>query len=241
MLNSNFVINDLNSEIDNKLLSTLIFVSEKLSALGVSVHPYSNASLAKLSELDVDRKFKIIDYYKNWIHLHSRESDIANTFDNTEVEFAKKSLKHYGFKVNDDFWKTVEHDHVIEIYGTDMVQLYRSFNFFKYSGYSLLDIAVFEWFSLWERPKAVTEMLFSNIEYVVSHCAPLHKVTAPPHLLREIMNTGETLNFTPRACHMEFKYISALTNEYNQCSGFICSAVGSVIARGEDVHKLGLV
>jgi hypothetical protein len=235
----------LNNEIDIKLISALELFSEKLKEFGLEVPAFSSKALFKLSEISDEKKHQIMNYYFNWLSWLNlgadQENEVINDSVTTEINFAKNSLKHYKLTVDDNFWKTIENDHVIEIYGTEMVQLYRSFNFFKYSGYSLLDIAVFEWFNLWERPKKIVEMLFEEVGIVFSKEINFKKCNIPSHILREVLNTGDTLDFTPRACIIEFKNIAVLKNSIGECAGFICTAVGTVIARGNDVSKIGMV
>jgi hypothetical protein len=235
----------INNEIDIKLINALEQFSEKLKKFGLEVPAVSSKALVKLNEISDEKKHQIINYYFNWLSWLELATDQENEVQKdsiiNEVNYAKNSLKHYKLSVDDNFWKTLENNHVIEIYGTEMVQLYRSFNFFKYSGYSLLDIAVFEWFNLWERPKKIVEMLFEEVSLVMSKVINFKKCNIPSHILREVMNTGDTLDFTPRACLIEFKNIAVLKNSTGECAGFICSAVGTVIARGSNVSKIGMV
>jgi hypothetical protein len=136
----------------------------------------------------------------------------------------------------------LEDGHVIEIYGEEMIQLYRSLSFFNYCGYSLLDISINEWFVLWERPKQVIQAMNDHVREAFSQNIDAKKLQIPRHVLRETMNTGDTVPFVPRACLVEFQYIGSLRKSPlgNPCA-FICSASGEVIATGSEAMSIAFV
>ena len=159
-----------------------------------------------------------------------------------ERNCAERALDSCGLKAHEDFWKTFGDDQIIEIYGLDMIQLYRGFNFYKYCGYSLLDISVFEWYVLWERPRKVIEQMAQQTNYVIENCFPVYRLQLPRHVLRETHNTGLTDLFTPRACIAEFLNMGALTKDFTTGSqGFICTAHGELIAEGPEAMHFDFI
>jgi hypothetical protein len=131
---------------------------------------------------------------------------------------------------------------VIEIYGHDMIQLYRSLTFFQYCGYSLLDISVFEWYVLWERPRMVVDKMIDYAKVYLTTKHPTAKFDVPRHVLRETMDTGLTSPFNVRACIVDFKNIASLSKGLSpEPGGFICTATGEIIAEGSDALNIQFV
>jgi len=230
---------------DNQSLLTIVNeFCQVLSFYGYSVTPYSSWSLRKLDETSLEKKTQIKNYLKTWMELISPEPHQLPGAPNVdqEINFAKNALKKLDLKIDENFWKTLQREHVIEIYGAEMVQLYRSFNFFKYCGYSLLDIVLNEWFMLWERSQKVVEAMHQEVLQVMTESAPYHKVNIPRHVIRETLDTGDTQIFVPRACHVEFQYIGALrTSVLAKPSAFIVTSTGAVVARGSEAMNFGFV
>ena len=216
-----------------------------LDCYGYNVEIHSPASLDRLALTANEKKEEIRHYYENWnriIQPLAGEPAVARSGASKEIGYAKKALKHHSLYIDDDFWETVEDDHVIEIYSLEMTQLYRSFNFFKYCGYSLLDMSLNEWYVLWQRPKKIIEAMQRDVNEVLSKALPVFKARIPCHVLLETMNTGNTANFVPRAAVIEFQNLGALkSHPLEKPAAFICTAVGEIIARGDEALNIGFI
>lgn len=233
--------------LSQQVLSTLAAFAKQIAYYGYTVRVYSESALSKLETLPPDRKQSIISFYENWCQWISPEGIGPTNPENSEIldkTFLKRALEYYGLEVSDEFMKTIDSETVVEIYGHDMVQLYRSLNFFNASGYSLLDLSVHEWYILWERPRMVTEKMMEYAKDVLTQAVPLTKFVTPKHVLRETYDTGQTQPFVPRAALVETLNIGSLTykNTFNRPpGGFICTMKGSVIAVGDEAISIEFV
>jgi hypothetical protein len=245
-----FMVNQqiLAIEENRRLFTALETFAKTLEHYGYFVSIFSKTALQKLNETPAEKKEQIRHYFEQWNEwIKPNESEIGAAAipmsAKKEINFAKTALKHYGLHINEDFWKTVQDDHVIEIYGEDGIQKYRSINFFKFCGYSLLDMSLNEWYVLWERSKKIIEGMEKDVVNTMSNVLPVHKMTVPRHLLREVLDTGDTVNFTPKACIVDFQYIGALKHNplAPNPSAFICTASAEIVARGVDVAQFSFV
>lgn len=233
------------SSMDLSLIETLQHFSRLLERYGFQVAAVSEKSMQQLPFLSDQKKFEIRHYFdcwSAWIQPEANDPDSIPLDLEKEKRFLKKALQYHGFNENDEFLKTLKKNEVIEIYGENMIQLYRSLNFFKYCGYSLLDISVFEWFVLWERPKKVIEKMTEFAQQTMKNSVEVQSFSVPRHVLRETHNSGMTDQFKPRACVVDFKNIGCLRKSpLASPTGFICTAVGEMIAEGNDALNIQFV
>lgn len=236
----------LNDPINIKLLATLSCFANLLKTYGFEVKVYSERSLKKLNEISEERKREICEYYQNWINWI--ESDDSRELEHIEKVCLKKALDMFGLEASDDFLKTLQKDQIIELYGKDMIQLYRSLNFFKITGYSLLDITVFEWYLLWNRPSKAIEETLNDVNEVMTSYIPVKKFQIPKQLIQENYNTGlATEPFTKRAIMAQFLNAGSLSlkgaikDHLIEPKGFICSSVAHVVAVGDDVSNIQFI
>lgn len=228
--------------------SVLESIDRLVAALAsFSIYPakYSQHSLEQLNLLSSEKKIAIAEGFNltsEWLESAVSEGIDLRVSKETEKKCALKALKHFGLKVSDDLWNTIEDDEVIEIYGRDMRQLYRGLNFFKVCGYSLLEISVYEWYVLWERPKQVIQKMAEQTNYVIENAIPVHCFNLPKHILRETLNSIGSEYFIPRACIAEFLHIGATLGEHSsRVEGFMCTARGEIIAEGSEALSIGFV
>lgn len=228
----------LKSVENQKLLQTLSRFAQLLTVYDYHVEAYSESSLKKLSEVPQNKKEQITMYFENWSNWIDPEKN-PGPIEDIEKRCLKKALDHYNLEANEEFWKTLEKDQIIEFYGEDMLQLYRSLSFFKVTGYSLLDISVFEWYVLWQRSAKAIEETMNDAHYVMQNYMPVKKFEIPKQLIREIYDVGgQKEAFVPRTVLAEFMYLGTLTkkNAYalHDSRGAICSSRAQVLSQGED-------
>lgn len=135
-----------------------------------------------------------------------------------EIRFCRKALKKLGWKLKDEsFFNLIRDENdVIEIYNKNYNQVYRSFSFFKYCCYSILDLLTYEWSELYDRPAHVNEMLFKFGKQMFTEDGTTMPYNIPPHVLIE---KNEHLS---RYFEVEMKYGSPVLDEVtNEPVGFI--------------------
>jgi hypothetical protein len=227
---------------NERLLSAVTRFAKLLSRLGYMVNPYSETSLKKLSETSAEKKSQITSYYEN--SLQWMEPDPQLPFEDMENLFLRRALDHYGLEASEEFWRTMENGQIIELYGEDMVQLYRNSHFYAITGYSLLDISLYEWFLLWDRPKHAMEQVAEHAKRVLTTYVPVQKFSVPKHIIREIYQSNLTEPFVPRAQMADFLYIGSLRASRADArlqKGLICSSYGEVIAVGSEALSVSFV
>lgn len=232
--------------LNQKLLMTLAGFAEAITPYGYAVEVCSTSSLEKLRTLSDERKLQIISSFETWctfVQPVGSDGIVDNNLEKIEEKFLRRALEHYHLNVSEEFWLSLEKDSLIEIYGANMIQLYRSLNFFKISGYSLLDLSVHEWYVLYERPRRVIEDMNSHVKLALTEYIAIKPVETPRHVLREMFNTGHTEPFIPRAVFVDFKHIGTLRGleNANQAAGLIVTSKAEIIAEGIDAVNIQFV
>ncbi|MGE0633992.1 MAG: hypothetical protein AB7O96_16375 [Pseudobdellovibrionaceae bacterium] len=229
-----------------KLLNTLAKFSDLLTHYGYDVRVSSVSSIRKLKEIPFEYKQGIITSFETWcsfIQPVAGEGQVENPMEDIEVKFLRRALDFYGLRMSSEFWASLDKDSLIELYGENMIQLYRSLNFFKYSGYSLLDLSVHEWYVLWERPKRVIDDMNAHVNIVMREYVSIKKFETPRHILRETYNTGQTEPFVPRAIFVDFKNIGSLedANAPGVVKGLVVTSKAQIAAEGADAFNIQFV
>ncbi len=228
-----------------RLLRTLTDFSIKLKRYGLNVAICNHASLQKLAELNSDQKTQIREYFENWgiwIEPETSGDSIIEVGFEQEKTFLKRALDHYGFWIHDEFWKSISHGQVIEFYGKNMVQLYRNLHFFQFSSYSLLEISVFEWYQLWQRPSVIQDTMMKTANHVMTHMTPLLVYGAPRHVLRETRDMPDRECQEHVACLVQFKYAGSLCRGLERTPvGAIAVSEAELIAVGEEALQIQFV
>jgi hypothetical protein len=228
------------------LLSTLKNYSNLLSRYGLHVPVSSEKSLLKLAQIPDEQISEIRSFYElcsKWISPSAEHGNLVDLNTEKERMFAQYALDHYGLQVDESFWKTLERDHIIELYSSDMRQIYRSLNFFKYCGYSLLDISIHEWFVLYDRPKLVTEQMFKDVETVFTQGLVRMKTNVQKHVSKQIFNSGDTQPFIPRANIVDFQYLGVLktAGSSGTLAGLACTCKVSPVADGDQALMIDFI
>jgi|GEM_PF-1600670 len=245
LLNNKQIAKDVLVDPHNlNLLHALSEFALTLARYGIHVQVCSKRSLKRLPELPAEFKDNVrrsFILWNEWIQPEGSAVESGVSV-NLEKQFLKKALKHFGFTVDDEFWNVLEKDDLVEIYGEDMVQLYRSMNFFEISGYSLLDLSVNEWFVLYERSRLVLEQINQKIAEVLKYSLPTQRFEIPRHILRERCEVGTAEPFVPRAVLVDFRHIASLKRHpLGKAQGFIVTCKAQIIAAGEESMKIGFV
>lgn len=239
-----FGANTLQDTVSVEVLRVLEDFSKTLRKYGLKVPVSSVLSLRKLATMDAAAKSKIIESFlmaRRWYEPVASATDLQVSAD-CERECVERALDHFGLFAGDEFWKTFHDDQIIEFYGANMIQLYRGLNFYKFCGYSLLDVSVFEWYVLWERSSLILDAMTKQIQRVIKDRVQAEPFNVPRHVLRETHNTGLTEMFVPRAYLAEFVSVGVLQRHaHGPGEGFICTARGQFVAEGSDAMSIGFV
>ncbi len=217
-----------------------------MKAVGYTVKPHSPQALRQLPTVPTLRKLQICAHLElvcTWLNELKAEGGTENIRDSySEKALLQKAMKHFGLMVDEQFWKVFENHLVTEIYGDNMIQLYRTLNFYELTGYSILDLSMNEWYVLWQRPQRIIEAMMTHGNRVIQANIPLAELPIPKHLNLEIYDSGETEPFVPRAAIVEFRHIAALkTTWQGPAVALICTSEGSLVAEGDEARNIRFV
>lgn len=235
----------LNDPENTQLLMTLLDFSQKLKRYGFDVKVCTTAALMKLNEIDSAKKTEIRNYFENWgrwIEPDASETGVLEVDLEQEKVFLKRALDHYGLWIDDEFWKSMRHGQVVEIYSPNMVQLYRNIHFFQYSSFSLLEISIFEWFHLWQRPKLIQEAMMKSARAVLDKMIPILAYDVPRHVLRETKIPGVQSDHDIVACLVQFKNVGSVRRGLDRTpAGAIATSEAEIIAVGDEARQIQFV
>lgn len=117
---------------------------------GILFRPYSITSLPYFSSMSEQEQQDVLAnitaYDKICQRVFQKNASLKNT--HTMIEAA---LEHYGWTLNSEDFELISEDYLVEIYNQHHTQVFRSFNFFEHSSYTLEDLYCRKWFHLYER------------------------------------------------------------------------------------------
>jgi hypothetical protein len=212
-------------------------LSKHLETAAISVRPFSEGSLKLFETMPREKQAAILEHFKNYMDIISSEQvhpDRTKLTTLQERSLVRRSLSHFGLSHTTGSEETVESGYLIEVYNNQNVQLYRNLEFFRHSGYSLMDVVTTEWFKLYQRPQRVTEDLLESAKQVFIHNQPVFP-KVPIHILREVYSKSR------RAFLMDVKSIFPLVDvKTGQCTAILTKIKAELIAEGSDYDKIGI-
>ena len=223
-----------------ELLENLASISK---TYGYPVQAHTQKALSTLTSLPVDKKENLIKKLQNSINIAAGAPEIEKD-GHSERKHVEQALNMYGFELRDkDFWNTVRKDELIEMYNTDNIQIFRTFNFFTTSSYSLLDLLVYEWYSLWERPSGTFDKMFEVVGSIFSgQVKGVVPAQVPEHVISEIFNPNDEEHFTSRSSLCKFGVICPIYNKADgQIAGLLVTARVTPIATGEQTKGISFI
>lgn len=221
-------IHDLaKTEINKQLLIGIDTHCQFLDSLGIKAKPFSPKSLKDLNTLDDSSKRLIIDNIYSELSAHEN----AKSLDNAQLLLGNKFIASKKLKASDEFLETIKDNHIVEIYSNEMKQVYRSLNFYEYTGYSLLDLMLYELYDLWRKPAASAKALATLAQFTLENKVPLVSMKGiKPYLNVEVLDTGLTSPFIPRVNILAPQYVGYLTSsEYLEHEYVIATCVSEKI------------
>lgn len=160
--------------------------AEELSALieqhGYAVRPYNNPVLPHfygLSEEDQDSAIhRIAEYLEVCRSIYGRSGL-------TDTEIVQKVFEFYGYEYNDQILDMIKTPgHILEIYLPNHIQVFRSFDFYQLTSYTIEDVYCRRWMDLYLRDERITAKIFESAEKVF-HGIEALQFLAEKHLLKE--------------------------------------------------------
>jgi hypothetical protein len=227
-----------------QVLNKIESINRLLILNDINCKTYSPEALKKLASMNDIEALRRVE--KSYAHLEEILGDVIpqtkEDHHNTEIHYLKKALNKFGMRVEDDFWANLRKGDAIEVYGTDMIQKYRSLNFYNFTSYSLLDLVIHEWYVLWERPLSIMNAMMEMADDIIKGRRGSGKMNLKRHLIREIFDSGITEPFVPRALAVDLKYAAPVYKSVGkQVAGFIVTCKCHVVSTGDDALNIDFI
>lgn len=231
------------SAVESAIVTDLEILAGIIRKHGYKCRAHSPKALVQLHTLPTEKKQLLAKQIKNILYIVSYTPEVeVPVGEHSERCYVEQALKMYELDVEDDFWKKLTKDDVIEVYSTENIQLFRTFNFFKISSYSLLDLLTNEWFQLWERPSFVMDTIVEAVEELVEGRL---KTTTPVkfarHIVKEIYN-DQSIDFSTSSVLVEPGVMCPLyAKGTEEIKGFLFTLRGTVVGYDNDSNKIAVI
>ena len=172
-----------------RILAMLENYAELLQERGHNVKPYTERAVNKLLTLSGPELLRFtarLDYFSMVM------MDVKTTGD--DKHFLRKCAERLGLIFDKNAYDEINSGDVIEIYNTDLIQVFRNFEFFDVCSYTLLDLLSNEFYELYERGQLINQGLFNAITTLNSrpfNMAPVNLLDLPQHVLQEKFSTDQ--------------------------------------------------
>lgn len=216
-------------------------------ARGYPVKAYTQNALWTLATLPIAKKENIIKKLQIMISIVVAGTEIEknNPSGNyTERSVVEQALELYGYELKDkEFWNTVRNNEIVEIYDIENTQIFRTFNFFMTSSYSLLELLMNEWYSLWERPRGTFDNMFKVVSAIFSgEVKGIVSAGVPEHVISEIFNPEDQEHFPLRSSLCKFGVICPVYHKLSgQIAGLLVTARVTPIALGAEAKNISFI
>ncbi|HEX4924441.1 MAG TPA: hypothetical protein VFV50_10155 [Bdellovibrionales bacterium] len=222
------------SEVAANIFSDL---SRVLNSTGIPAQPFHPRNLETFASLPSERQEAIVAHFEAYLEtvktaiLDPRKQDLTLE---QEKALLAKTLKRLGLRHSEGSEEMLETGHIIEVYDQHSVQLYRNFEFFRHSSYSLMDVVTTEWFRLYQRPQKITDALIECARQVFIHGKPVVPEVSE-HILREIYSGAR------KAYLLKVKAIYPLFEEKTgACTAILTKIKAELIAEDSDADRIGI-
>lgn len=241
---SNAALDTSLSVLEISIIADLQKVAQITRLQGHACRPYSPKAIQALRALPLEKKELIAKQLQSTLNVVLMATEVEQpSTEHTERRYIDPAIKMYGLEIRDtEFWNKIEKDDVIEIYSSENIQLFRTFNFFKISSYSLLDLLTLEWYLLWERPSFVMNALMEAAQAMMEgKMQTATQINAARHVLKEIYN-DDSISFKCSSILVEPGVACPLFEKgSNEVKGFVFSLRGKVLGCNADVDKIAMI
>ncbi len=185
--------------------------------------PTSRTAEEAFKSLETDKQVEIVkdfnDYTTLCYDLHAKGCDLSDNKKTTLL-----SLKKLGKATTDSFMNTIDDGLIIEMYNLEGKQIYRNIHFYAISNYTVLDILVYDWQTLFERSFEVNKVL---TEYVMRALSGKEGVVS----LRGIdkVLTRERLSEDNAVFQVELFQMAPAYSGPEKIENFLCTSKGTKV------------
>lgn len=137
----------------------------------------------------------------------------------SEIQSFKWALKKADLELADpNFYDCLEEGDIMEVFSEQGVQLYRSWSCYQYCSYSALELKLYDWDTLYQRPAWVAKTLWELMPKLFEPGAKTMAYDIPEYVMTERLHKRN------RRLLFRMKYASPLVN---RTTGRICAFVST--------------
>jgi hypothetical protein len=154
-----------------------------------------------------------------------------------EIKVLSLYLKRMGLKVaRTEIMDLIDEDDVIEIYTLEGIQIFRSWSCFHVCSYSLADLLVYDWATLYDRPSSAVTQILDCLNQATSAGTPLVKYGIPEYLMTERF-VGHN-----NAFYFNMKYLVAVLDEKtNQVTGILSTGTARLASSPKKAMNVSFI
>jgi hypothetical protein len=199
------------AQTDNAALETVLKLAEDVESIAVQYGLLKRSSPLETKKLfhslDLNRKAEILRDLSNTRAILTKmqlNSGLTESRSN-EIKHLTSFLSMMNLKLSDDkFYDYIEDGDMIEVYDSRAIQIYRNWAFFKYCPYSLLELLVNDWNTLFVRPSWVIDRLIEMTPALFAPNATTVQYDLPEYLI------SARLQKNSKGLLFKMKYVSPL-------------------------------
>lgn len=154
-----------------------------------------------------------------------------------EIPYLMTALRKAGLRLGDSsILGFIEDDDLIEIFDSQGVQLYRSWSCYKYCVYSLAELLIYDWDTLYIRPSWVAKKLYEMVPLVFQGGVGTIPFNFPEYAMTErLMKNDRVLMF-------QMKYVSPLLCEDTRRTlACICTGKITSIQKSNPANQIHMI
>lgn len=159
-------------------------VSDLLVEAGHTVAVFNPLVPSRFPELQVQKQIDIIESLESALRIYGAAIGGGISIkDNRQM--AWWALRELSYRPTSDAFSHIEDRNVIEIYDENHKQVFRTLNFFPCLSYSLDEINTYEWWELYNRDEAVTQVMHKTVGEMMSRAPATIVKPFPTHWAQE--------------------------------------------------------
>ena len=226
-LNNDTSNENLEIQFRDKLKSFCEFATR----FGYNIEPYRAGTWVKFRTLPITIQKKCFKQFSTYYNLCMMAAQSGISF-NDDASLTWWAIREYGLRPCSDFFDKLAKDDLLEIYNLHGLQIYRNWNFFQVSGYSMGDLFIYPWNELYIRDQEIIESLFSHAAKALApDCRSTFTCETKRHLI------VEALSPTQNICDVSMKFMSPLFDKTDQNTAFIITSNTKKIGQKVEVSS----
>lgn len=138
----------------------------------IEIRPFEGDHPVQFYSLSPDDRRLVYERFAHYVRVTEELVEDGGSPDD-DLQMVWRYLRHLRVRPTSDLFSRVRPTDFIEIYQVpQMVQVFRSFRFFRLCGYSLDDLLCRPWWQLYRRDAAITGRLQKRIDEILSQRVP---------------------------------------------------------------------